>query len=368
MPLNTTERTSFQGAPQPARRRGRALTIIAAVCVVALVGAIAYVAWQRANATPQVYGGSITANDLLTQVTLDPARGVWAVGMRYDAPLPQAGKPVSALILHLEGGHWVVSKQLDATFGDTITSIVMPSADEGWAVGGAGATSGLILHYQHGSWSELSFHPHGVLNAITMVSPTEGWAVGGVPGADGATTILHYIHGVWSEVPSPGPGNLTAIGMSSTTAGWAASVATSGQRMTFLRYVNDAWTPESFVVNGYIRGIAAPSPEEAWAVGDSIYHYSFGAWANVGGPTGATISGIAMSDPRDGWAVGDPSNTKTSVIWRYSNGAWTQVNSPTRQPLLSVASISPREAWAVGESGVILHYSGGAWSLVNGPA
>ena len=365
--MNASEQTARAGAARRARPQRRILSTIVILCVVALVATAAYVVWARAHAT-QVYGGSITADDLLTQVTMDPSGGVWAIGMRMNAPVAHATKPVSALILHRQDGRWIISKSLDASFGVSIAAIAMPSPDEGWAVGSVGGVNGLILHFQHGSWSELSLHPRGVLDAIAMVSPTEGWAVGGVPGANGTATILQYTHGAWTEIPSPGPGDLTAIAMSSPTAGWAASVATDGSHMSFLRYANGVWTPDSFATNGYINAMAAPAPDQAWAVGQTIYHYSFGAWKAVGGPTGAGISGIVMDTPTDGWAVGDPFGTHTSVLWHYSNGAWTSVDSPTRQPLMSVAMISPRDGWAVGEGGVILHYGGSAWSIVNGAA
>lgn len=372
----------MNASEQRARPRRRILPGIVIVCVVALVATIAYLAHERATATPQPYGGAATANDFLQRVVTDPSGGAWAIGARFDQT-PTVGsdaKVVSTFIIHETQGRWVMSKSLDTSTGEYINAIAMVSADEGWAVGGVNGTSGLILHYQHGAWSEESYHPRGELNAIAMVSPTEGWAVGGMPGEDPQTglsnvkTLLHYQHGVWTTIPSATSGILQTLAMSSASEGWAAGVTGAAQYPAFLRYTNGAWTPTPLLADvpppNAILAIAAPSASEAWALATNgeLLHFYNGAWANATNPTSATLTGISMSSVAEGWAVGDPTDSHTSLLLHYTGGAWTPVQSPTRQPLSGVAMISPRDGWAVGEGGTILHYSGSAWSIVNGAA
>lgn len=357
--MDTLERTPQAAGARPQRPW---LRLIGVVCVVALLAAGGWYVWARAHTGPQPYGGPETANDMLRQVTLDSAGGVWAVGTRYTS-LTSHTALTDSFILHYQrqSGQWVVSEMLAATGGDFITAIAMVSPTEGWAVGGEGATNALILHYQHGQWSALPEHPRGQLDAIAMVAPDEGWAVGTDVG--GGSIMLRYSHGAWSPVSVPQVGALDTIAMYSADSGWAAGGG-------ILRYANGAWTQAAFTppLGAPISDIVAPAPDEAWAAGATIYHYQFGKWSAASVPSNASISGIAMDSSTSGWAVGDPVGTATSVLWRYENGAWTAVNSPTRQPLLSVASVSPREVWAVGVRGVVLRCGGDSCSLVNGPA
>lgn len=358
--MNALERTTLNGASQS--QRNRTLKVVALICVVALLVAGGWYAWSRAHAhaEPLVYGGPDTANDVLRQVTLDSAGGVWAVGMRYIS-LDNQLALTDSFILHRQAGQWMVSEMLHATGNNIITAIAMDSPTDGWAVGSAGATNALILHYQHGHWSTSPEHPRGQLDAIAMVSSDEGWAVGTAVGGD--TIMLHYSHGAWSPVSVPQIGALDTISMYSADSGWAA-----GQGI--LRYANGVWTQSALPPPAIfpISQIVAPSPEEAWAVGATIYHYQFGKWSAASVPSNAGISGIAIESPQSGWAVGDTFKTATSVLWQYEDGAWTALKSPTREPLLSVASNSPREVWAVGMAGVIYDCGPSACGLVNGPA
>ncbi|HEX8727204.1 MAG TPA: hypothetical protein VF739_01190, partial [Ktedonobacterales bacterium] len=197
------------------------------MCVVAVIAAVAFVAWSHRPVPFQSYGGAATANDQLYRVTVDPSGGVWAIDVRFDRdPSASGARQLSTLIIHGEKGHWVIAKSFDAATGVSISDLAMVSPTEGWAVGGifGSNTYGVVLHFKDGDWSEEPFHPRGVLSAIAMVSPTEGWAVGGDTTPNGAVTILHYSDGAWASVDLQAPitGELFAISMTSAVTGWAA--------------------------------------------------------------------------------------------------------------------------------------------------
>lgn len=383
-PVGQVDVTSRSNPPQPQRpRRSGRFKALIALCVVAVIAVVAFVAWPHRPMTLQPYGGAATANDELFRVTVDPSGGVWAIGLRYDRdPSTSGARLRSTLVIHGEKGHWVIVKSFDATSGVTISDLAMVSPTEGWAVGSIFGSKpyGAILHYKDGDWSEEPFHPRGILSAIAMVSPTEGWAVGGDPQPNGAATILHYSDGAWAPVDLQAPitGQLSAISMTSADAGWAAGT-TSTPANAFspivLRYDQGQWSSAPALPGSgtsasgqpdVIAALAAPAPDDLWAVGLELRHFARGAWSSAPNPAGVWLSDIAMTSATDGWAVGDPIQRHTAVILHYANGAWTQVNCPTQQPLSGVAMASPTDGWAVGARGTILHYAGGAWSVVNG--
>ncbi len=94
-------------------------------------------------------------------------------------------------ILHYTGGLWSDwrSPVLDAR------SMAMVSANEGWAVGGAGA----IWRYDGTTWSAVATPTHQDLYTVAMISASEGWAGGGHCRIyrDCSRVLLHYMNGTW---------------------------------------------------------------------------------------------------------------------------------------------------------------------------
>jgi len=104
----------------------------------------------------------------------------------------------------------------------------------------------------------------------------------------------------------------------------------------------------------------------AWAVGTSatpyysatsgastvIVHWDGTTWTRIPSPNPGSESylrGVAATSPTDAWAVGN-SYTATglkSVIEHWDGTAWTPVPSQN-SPLYGVAATSPANAWAVG--------------------
>ncbi len=66
----------------------------------------------------------------------------------------------------------------------------MVSPSDGWAVGGGGANCpsqpSVLLHWNGTTWNEIPSPVSQTLNSVAMISADEGWAVGE------AGTILHY--------------------------------------------------------------------------------------------------------------------------------------------------------------------------------
>ena len=76
---------------------------------------------------------------------------------------------------------------------NSLHSVAMVSASDGWAVGGCGT----ILHYTGSQWAQVNSPTCSDLYSVAMVSASDGWAVGD------SGTILHYTGGQWTVVNSP---------------------------------------------------------------------------------------------------------------------------------------------------------------------
>jgi hypothetical protein len=144
----------------------------------------------------------------------------------------------------------------------------------------------------------------------------------------------------------------------------------------------------SFTISGQLKGVAATSASNAWAVGYSgslsslkalILHWNGTSWTQVPSPApaGSSLSAVATTSADSAWAVGDTGSGKTLIL-RWNGTAWKQV--PSANPgasagLSGVAAISANNAWAVGAYGsvsspktLILRWNGTSWKQVPSPS
>jgi hypothetical protein len=153
-----------------------------------------------------------------------------------------------------------------------------------------------------------------------------------------------------------------------------------------------AWTvtrsPNQGVGLNEFLGVAAVSPNNLWAVGDSRIPYGAtnrspliennagSGWNVVPSPTqttSSTLFGVAASGARDVWAVGQ--SFPAALIEHYDGTSWSVVSNPgSNASLNGVAAISPTDAWAVGGGPVSAgsvtdalteHWDGKAWRPVS---
>lgn len=206
------------------------------------------------------------APDPLQHIRMAAPNDGWAVGhnaaiMHYDGAhwlpdveasrlFPQGASAISAAsrsnvwlstssgtIAQYDGNTWkaMPTTGLEGT-PYIIFGLSMPSATEGWAVGGIGNTStGVLLRYAGGVWQKVGAYDC-YLNGIVMLSAREGWAAGC------RGTILHFHDGAWQTVRGGGDTkdeDLSAISMASPGAGWAV-----GRGGVILRYTGGGWQPD----------------------------------------------------------------------------------------------------------------------------
>jgi hypothetical protein len=238
---------------------------------------------------------------------------------------------------HWNGSKWSVAKS-PTVAGASIFAMAAVSSTNVWAVGrsltSTGVAQTLIEHWNGRKWSVVA-SPNAstqtnLLSGVTAISATDVWAVGDFINAGGAFQTLteHWDGTAWNIVSSPSGGG----------------------------------------PNAELRGVAAVSSSDVWAVGDSgsntlIEQWNGTSWAVVPSPNPSTatvfnsLAGAAVITTSDVWAVGetrDSSGNPATLIEQWNGTSWSIVTSPApgSASLLSGASADPAsgQVWAVGNS------------------
>ncbi len=282
-------------------------------------------AWSTVP-TPAIVTGTLSG------VTATSSTDVWAGGSFL---LSRRGN--TAQFMHWNGRKWTIAKSPATTGG--ISGMAAVSSNDVWAVGSVitgSVAQTFTEHWDGKKWSIVPSPNDGTgnthLTGVTAISATDVWAVGDFQITTSAGTVFqtlteHWNGAAWSIVPSPSP--------SGTTSG------------------------------SELRGVAAVSTTDVWAVGDSgtgalTEHWDGTSWTAVPSPTppGAvfnSLAGAAVVSSNDVWAVGESDNSSgipATLIEHWDGTAWSIVPSPApgSASQLSGASADPAsgQAWAIG--------------------
>jgi hypothetical protein len=187
------------------------------------------------------------------------------------------------VLLHYQGGAWTsVACPIEGFC--MLNGVHFTSATEGWAVGygyDGSVERGVLLHYQNGTWTDVK--PSAVfwqwkLHGVHFTSATEGWAVGYGAVDDSSNwsgVLLHYQNGTWKLVTAPastGSYRLNGVHFTSADEGWAVGEDLSGGGI-LLHYQGGAWaedTPSVLSATSALHGVHFTSATEGWAVGKTI--------------------------------------------------------------------------------------------------
>ncbi len=272
---------------------------------------------------------------------------------------------------------------------DTLNSIAMVSANDGWAAGENGA----LLHYDGSVWVSSNLPLTMTLFSVSMSSENNGWAVGAdnIPPGNG---ILLRWNGIgWQSVPKPSipwPFYMTDVSVPNDTSAWIAGgiiVCSVGPPCvptdalgTIAYWDGSIWSTYQ-ISDVFLSSIYMISDTNGWAVGtevvqptkelrSSIMHWDGSSWSSVAHPTivyppgnyQSILEEVTALNATNAWSA--VSNQNTFLHW--DGMAWTQVDSPVRgKPSLAV--ISTNDAWAVGGEGDIGYWDGNIWTQVSSP-
>jgi photosystem II stability/assembly factor-like uncharacterized protein len=257
---------------------------------------------------------------------------------------------------------------VDSPTGVALQSLAMPSDDQGWAVGEAGA----LIHYHDGRWLDVGSAASN-LCAIQMLNPDCGWAVGWYG------TVMRYRKGEWVKIDLPTSEHLQGVYMTGPHDGWAVGrhgilfscragnwkVAPSPLRLMPER---DEWGRAPMIGDVYgipdLNAICMVSTLEGWAVGENgtMMRYFMGHWGLADSPTDKTLQAVQMLSADCGWVVG-----WEGTILRYDGKVWETVECPSRAYLFGLHMTAPDEGWATGSTGTIMRCTAGRWQEVVSP-
>ncbi|HLI52257.1 MAG TPA: hypothetical protein VKU87_10695 [Thermomicrobiaceae bacterium] len=200
------------------------------------------------------------------------------------------------LIEHWNGTAWSTVASPRPLPNLTYLGVKAISSSDAWAVGILSQTQvsqdyPVIVHWNGTAW-RVAASPHldGAMLALAAASPHDIWAVGlrekGPLGRD-STLAEHWNGHTWSVVSMPTKGfDGTINGITSTGPDdvWAAgSYDVDSPAGTALYTLAEHWNGQAWSVrlppsptgDDKLNAIAAVSPSDVWAVGDTAYNQTF---------------------------------------------------------------------------------------------
>jgi hypothetical protein len=139
--------------------------------------------------------------------------------------------------------------------------------------------------------------------------------------------------------------------------------------------------------NNGLLAVAASSPSDIWAVGQTAIHFDGTQWTAfatpmIHGDNTSYLDGVVDFSPTDAWAagiVGIGTAAPGQVIEHWNGAAWNVVTGPTfaagDQPeIFGMTAVSPNDIWAVGTlltanqalEALFEHWDGTAWTAYTG--
>ncbi len=259
---------------------------------------------------------------------------------------------------------WATVATPDVESGDVLLGIVAPAAGDIWAVGS----------YEHN---------HNVSRTLAEHWNGTSWGITPTPNPGNGDDLLNTI-------ASPAAGQLVAVG----TATEAKQSQTLIERWSGTSWTIEPGVPSPGTPGNHLYGVAASSPADIWAVGDSdgadgethtlILHYDGTSWNITPGPsTGSGSSylrSVAVVARSNAWAVGEYSNggALQTLIEHWNGTAWKIKPSPNvdvgNNILLAISAAASDDIWAIGEVStptalrpLAEHWNGTSWTVVRTP-
>ena len=295
--------------------------------------------WQVVP-SPTINVSNSTFGAKLNAVAVVSSTDIWAVGF---GPLPGGAAFVKqTLIEHWNGTRWsiVPSPNPPANFANVeLDGVFALSSSNVWAVGFFDDPSRLprltlIEHWNGTSWSVVSNPGVNTLSGVTALAANNVWAVAFHTNPNVSDIVEHWNGSTWTNVSAPSMNvnggfiSLRGVAAISATDIWAVGdqqnpLTNAGSTITE-HWNGSAWSiSSSFSRNSFLTSVAAPGSADVWAVDGSglmqTQHWDGSAWsiiATPNPPVGSGLNGVAAVSSGNLWAVGW--NGNTTLIEHFS--------------------------------------------------
>jgi hypothetical protein len=230
------------------------------------------------------------------------------------------------------GTRWS-GNQAPAGVSSYIFAASASSASNIWAVTFEG---GDVLHYDGRHWSVAKQLPsNGLLTGVTVLSPTNVWVFGNTGFGPGDGT-WHYNGSSWAHVTGTYD-NISGASAVNASDMWG-SASVNGPDDTLVHFDGHSWKPVTGVPSGLTNvGVTAYSATNLWgsalktgSTTSYLVHYN-GHWAIAKVPGGLQVSSNVVLDGTGGlWFTANaPGSPKLyEVHWIPAKNQWTQVPVP----------------------------------------
>ena len=273
-------------------------------------------------------------NGLLGVAAFRQPQDILAVG--YGRYLTNA----KILIEQLEGRRWrvVPSPNIEGS-SNYLYSVKGLSSNDVWAVGYSGDSSGglhsLAMHFDGISWTIVPtpMVQQDQLRSVDAIASNDVWAVGvtypNLFESHPSTLILHWDGASWSVVPSPNVGDSSLRGVAAVSAGDIWAVGFSGLSGFNAQTLTLHWDGNSWAI--------VPSAQES---SDEV------------------LNSVTVLAPDNVWAVGGTGDGFVTRSQNWNGTAWVPVEVPPPGGMLLSVTASPNGTlWAVGTGNVIYRNS-----------
>jgi len=330
--------------------------------------------WSVVADTTHSLSGTLQSVDALS------ASDAWAVG---SVQMPRRALPLAE---HWNGKRWTaVPTPVDGRHVRVLHDVLALAPDDVWAVGAqilvkTGSVHTLVEHWNGTQWSIVPV-PHARSNheellAISGGSSSNLWAVGYLePAVTPMPLAMHWNGSKWHVVRPPAGGTLQDVSGHEPGGVWTVGTSAPGIRQALIAMRDRAgWRVDADTPAQDLEAMTWRRATDAWAVGDApasapIYlqplamHWNGSSWTAARTPVlqnPAELRGVAAISPDVAWAVGTLDFTHPLIL-RWDGTAWRLVAPPTSDGYLDGIARVPgsHELWAVGNGApdpLILRY------------
>lgn len=294
---------------------------------------------------------------------------VWLIGSVLpgeveDGDQPESGPvrrcgsvPVQNVILRRVGEQW---SELEPPTMSELVAVHGSSDADVWVVG----SDGVVFQYDGEGWHE---HDTGIepsddprcpdfrLSSVFALSPDDVWSVGHIsPSDEGSGVILHYDGATWSQVlPNPAEPLFDVLAFNSTDA-WAA-----GDAGLLMHFTGDSWETVDTEMSGPIRMVSGTARDDVWVAGyDGVGRLQSEAWTTTPREPNTGIAALAPG-PDGVWVVRSRSSSNNDfeyqALLRSDSDSWQEISRTTnvQSQLNDIWVSSDGVVWGVGNNLVL---------------
>ncbi|HEX2425596.1 MAG TPA: hypothetical protein VHM47_06920 [Actinomycetota bacterium] len=267
----------------------------------------------------------------------------------------------------------VVARSGFSGLSGRFSDLWLDSADDGWAVGGAGTgdtvSTAVLARWDGLAWMASTDTPDvgtaDALEGVDGVDTRDVWAVGWSSDGLGKDTLAaHYDGTSWTVTTSPPDGRLYDVRALAPDDVWAVGSAGDPdfveEKALAIHWDGRVWTEASVPAGGGRSGLyaIAGTDGDLWAAG---YNHHGPLLMHFDGTSWRRVSGIDARGPL--WAVAVVKRTvwlAGSSVLRGDGTTFTDLrNARTGGAFTDLAAVSPSSAFAVG----VTSAGGGSRSL-----